>query len=66
MSPTLLWFRQDLRLNDNSALAAALEVGAPVIPVFIWSPDEEDGWAPGGASCWWLHQALLSLSASLA
>ena len=66
MSPTLLWFRQDLRLNDNSALAAALEVGAPVIPVFIWSPDEEDGWAPGGASRWWLHQALLSLSASLA
>lgn len=41
--PVLLWFRRDLRLCDNPALTAALEVGAPVIPVFIWSPEEEEG-----------------------
>lgn len=52
--PVLLWFRRDLRLCDNPALNAALEMGAPVIPVFIWSPEEEEGpgvtVAAGGAS----------------
>lgn len=41
--PVLLWFRRDLRLCDNPALIASLEVGAPVIPIFIWSPEEEEG-----------------------
>ena len=41
--PVLLWFRRDLRLCDNPALIGSLEVGAPVIPVFIWSPEEEEG-----------------------
>ncbi len=59
---TLVWHRLDLRLADNSALSAAIERGGPVIPVFIWSPEEEAPWAPGGASRWWLHQSLQSLS----
>jgi len=29
------WFRRDLRLDDNSALDAALRSGDPVLPVFI-------------------------------
>ena len=41
--PVLLWFRRDLRLCDNPALIGSLEVGAPVIPVFIWIPEEEEG-----------------------
>lgn len=41
--PVLLWFRRDLRLCDNPALSGSLELGAPVIPVFIWSPEEEEG-----------------------
>lgn len=61
-APTILWFRKDLRLADNSALAAAIESGAPIIPVFIWSPDEAGDWAPGAASKWFLQQALESLS----
>ena len=61
-APTLLWFRKDLRLADNSALAAAIEAGAPIIPVFIWSPGEAGDWSPGAASKWFLHQALASLS----
>jgi len=62
--PTLLWFRQDLRLTDNPALAAAIKLG-PVIPVFVWSPTEEGAWSPGAASQWWLHQSLKSLDADL-
>jgi deoxyribodipyrimidine photo-lyase len=46
----LLWFRQDLRLSDNPAMAAALERRSPVIPVFIWAPEEEGAWPPGAAS----------------
>lgn len=42
-APVLLWFRRDLRLCDNPALIAALELGAPLIPLFIWSPEEEEG-----------------------
>lgn len=47
---TLVWFRRDLRLRDNAALHAALEVGGPVLPVYIYSPEEEQPWAPGAAS----------------
>lgn len=35
----VFWFRRDLRLEDNSALSAALDGGLPVLPVFIF--DEE-------------------------
>ena len=63
-SPTIVWFRQDLRLTDNPALQAALARGGPVIPVFIF--DEELDWAPGGASRWWLRHSLTQLQAALA
>nr|WP_308950449.1 deoxyribodipyrimidine photo-lyase [Coraliomargarita sp. SDUM461003] len=62
---TILWFRKDLRLADNSALEAAIERGAPIVPVFIWAPEEAGDWAPGAASKWWLHQALAGLGESL-
>jgi len=61
----IVWFRQDLRLKDNPALHAAVETGQPVIPVYIWSPEEEGDWAPGAASKWWLHQSLQALAADL-
>ena len=35
------------------------------MPVFVWAPEEEGPWAPGGASRWWLHQSLEALSADL-
>jgi deoxyribodipyrimidine photo-lyase len=62
---TLVWFRQDLRLADNPALAAAVKIGAPVVPVFVFSPAEEGTWGPGGASRWWLHQSLSRLDQDL-
>ena len=63
--PVLLWFRLDLRLADNPALAAAAKAGGPVVPLFIWSPEEEGEGAPGGASKWWQHQSLQALDEQL-
>lgn len=64
-APTIVWFRQDLRLADNPALDAASKRGGPVIPVYLWSPEDEGDWPPGAASRWWLHQSLRALDASL-
>ena len=64
-APILLWLRQDLRLADNPALAAALASSRPIIPVFVHAPEEEGDWRPGGASLWWLNRSLHTLSADL-
>lgn len=64
--PCLVWFRSDLRTNDHPALEAATLGGGAVIPVFIWSPEEEESWAPGSASRWWLHHSLDTLASALA
>jgi len=64
-SPTILWFRLDLRLADNAALAAALARGGAVIPVYILDDQGEGRWQPGGASRWWLHHSLAALEAAL-
>jgi deoxyribodipyrimidine photo-lyase len=64
-APVIVWFRQDLRLRDNPALHAAHRLGAPVVPVYVWSPGEEGDWPPGAASRWWLHRSLASLDTSL-
>lgn len=62
-SPAIVWFRQDLRLADNPALAAACARGGPVLCLYIL--DELEAWPMGGASRWWLHQSLAALSADL-
>ena len=62
---SIVWFRQDLRLADNPAVQAAVERGEPVIPLYIWAPEEEGDWPPGSASRWWLHQSLKCLDAAL-
>lgn len=64
-TPLLLWFRRDLRLHDNAALAAAIASGRPVVPIFILDEVSPGAWAPGGASRWWLHHSLASLDADL-
>ena len=61
----LVWFRRDLRLADQPALAAALACDAYVVPCYIHAPLEEAPWPPGAASRWWLHGALESLDAGL-
>ena len=47
-APVLLWFRQDLRLDDNPALAAAAADG-PVLPVYLLDDETPGCWAAGGA-----------------
>lgn len=65
MHPIIVWFRRDLRVDDNPALAEACRRGVQVVPVFLWSPHEEAPWAPGGAARWWLHGALEDLESAL-
>lgn len=64
MSVTLCWFRQDLRLEDNPALAHAASVGK-VLPVYILDDENAGEDALGSASRWWLHHALCALNDSL-
>jgi deoxyribodipyrimidine photo-lyase len=62
--PTIIWFRQDLRLADNAALTAACAQG-PILPVYILD-EQSEGLRPwGGASTWWLHESLAKLNAQL-
>jgi deoxyribodipyrimidine photo-lyase len=65
MAATIVWFRQDLRLQDNPALAAALKTGGAVLPVYIFDERGEGSWPFGGASRWWLHHSLAALDAAL-
>ncbi|KAK3041352.1 hypothetical protein RJ639_002333 [Escallonia herrerae] len=60
----IVWFRRDLRIEDNPALAAAASDGS-VLPVFIWCPKEEGQFYPGRVSRWWLKQSLIHLEQSL-
>ncbi|WP_420002686.1 cryptochrome/photolyase family protein [Arenibacterium sp. LLYu02] len=39
--PVIWWIRRDLRLRDNPALQAALAMGGPVIPLYIYDEQEE-------------------------
>lgn len=62
---SIVWFRQDLRIEDHPALSAAIQKGQPILPLYIYAPHEERDWPLGGASRWWLHHSLKSLSKQL-
>ena len=64
-APSILWLRKDLRLSDRPASTAAVEAGAPVIPVYVLDDETPGAWKPGGASRWWLAQSLRSLESAL-
>ncbi|WP_394279804.1 deoxyribodipyrimidine photo-lyase, partial [Microbacterium sp.] len=64
-SPSIVWFRDDLRLADHPALRAALDRGEPVIGLYVLD-EQSPGVRPlGGAARWWLHHSLASLSERL-
>lgn len=63
--PVVVWLRRDLRLRDNPALDFAARSGRPVVPIFIWAPQEQGPWPMGGAARYWLHHSLNSLGQSL-
>lgn len=65
MNTSIIWFRRDLRLADNPALAAALQNSDRLLPIYIHDPDSEGDWAAGSAGRWWLHHSLAALSDSL-
>ena len=64
-SVSLVWFRQDLRLHDNPALAEAIDTGR-VLPVYILDDTNPGDWKIGSASRWWLHHSLQQLNQALA
>ncbi len=65
MSSTLVWLRDDLRLDDNPALAEAAALGGPLTVVYVLD-EVSPGMRPlGGAARWWLHHSLESLAADL-
>ena len=61
---TIVWFRRDLRIDDNPALVAGARDGS-ILPVFIWCPQEEGQFYPGRVSRWWLKQSLAHLQQSM-
>lgn len=63
MSASVVWFREDLRLGDHPALAAAIARGAPLQLVYVLDSDRPR--APGGASLWWLHHSLAALATAV-
>ncbi|MGO4551979.1 deoxyribodipyrimidine photo-lyase [Lysobacter sp. 2RAF19] len=65
MPNALVWFRDDLRLDDQPALQAALAQGFAPVPVYVHAPGEEGDWAPGAASDAWRRRSLIALDAAL-
>ena len=64
-SSTLVWLRDDLRLDDNPALAEAAALGDPLTVVYVLD-EASPGLRPlGGAAKWWLHHSLAALAADL-
>jgi deoxyribodipyrimidine photo-lyase len=64
-APRIAWFRRDLRLADNEALAAAASGDHAVIPLFIDDDGQSAARRPGGASRWWRGRSLAALDGSL-
>lgn len=66
VSSTVVWLRDDLRLDDNPALTEAVALGNPVTVVYVLD-EASDGVRPlGGAAKWWLHHSLAALADALA
>jgi deoxyribodipyrimidine photo-lyase len=60
LSTAIVWFRQDLRCNENPALAEACNQHELIIPVYIYSRE-----SLGAAQNWWLHHSLFALQNEL-
>ncbi|MDO9590214.1 MAG: deoxyribodipyrimidine photo-lyase, partial [Microcella sp.] len=65
-SPSLVWLRDDLRVADNPALAAAIDRGGPVVVVYLLDEQSPASRPLGGASRWWLHGSVTALTHDLA
>ncbi|MGB4866616.1 MAG: deoxyribodipyrimidine photo-lyase, partial [Hyphomicrobium sp.] len=63
--PVVVWLRNDLRLADHRALAAAVATGAPLVFVYILDDETPGAWKRGAASRWWLDKSLAALDGAL-
>lgn len=65
MKKNAVWFRQDLRVNDNPALKAAQQSGVPVMAIYAITPEtwQAHDWAP--AKIDFVKQRLLELAEEL-
>ncbi|MGE4660116.1 MAG: deoxyribodipyrimidine photo-lyase, partial [Arenicellales bacterium] len=59
--PVIVWLRQDQRLSDHPALAAAVASRRTVLPCYVLDTCNAHPWRPGSASRWWLHHSLTEL-----
>ena len=59
------WFRRDLRLNDNHALHAALTIGLPVLPIFIFDTTILQHLPKKDARVEFIHASLSSMQEKL-
>jgi len=63
--PVLVWFRRDLRANDNTALRAALATGCPVHCAFIFDRAILDPLPRADRRVEFIHQSLAALDDEL-
>lgn len=61
----IVWFRQDLRLQDNPAFSHACDEGYTIIPVYIRDDESAGTWKNGSAVNWWIHHSLQDLNKTL-
>ncbi len=61
----IVWFREDLRLEDNPAFFTACQKAKHIIPVYIFDDQNSGRWPLGAASRWWLERSLTSLAQQL-
>lgn len=61
----IVWYRRDLRVEDNPALMYALANYDRVVPLYLQLDEAQHSWADGAATRCWLHHSLADLSNSL-
>lgn len=61
---SLVWLRQDLRLDDQPAIAAAGNSG-PFVVVYVLDDKLSGQYAIGAAQRWWLHHSLIAFKKSV-
>ena len=59
-----MWFRQDLRLADNSALYEA-DKSEKIMPIYTLDDENSADYKMGSASRFWLHYSLTAPNKSL-
>lgn len=62
MSQAMVWFRQDLRIQDNPALSAACNQHDKLLLVYVYDDNIQ---IHGEAQAWWLYHSLKALEEQL-